>query len=49
MKAIEMFPAFFREKLGVNNVALSYVIREHAVLGAPAYLVSNRPYGTGYT
>ena len=49
MKAIDRLPDFFCEKLGVNNVALSYVIREHAVLGAPSYLVSNRPYGTGYT
>ena len=37
-KVIDMFPAFLREKLGVNNVALSYVIREHVLLGAPSYL-----------
>ena len=49
VKAINMFPDFLREKLGVNNVALSYVIREHAVSVVPYYLVSNRPYGTGYT
>ena len=49
MKAIDMFPAFLCEKLGVNNCALSYVIREHAVSEAPSYLVSNRPYGIGYT
>ena len=49
MKAINMFPDFLHEKLGVNNVALSYVIREHAVSGAPSYLVSNHLYGTGYT
>ena len=49
MKAIDMFPTFLSEKLGVNNMALSYVIREHAVSGVPSFLVSNRPYGTGYT
>ena len=49
MKAIDMLPTFLHEKLGVNNVALSYVIREHAVSGVPSFLVSNRPYGTCYT
>ena len=49
MKAINMFPDFLHEKLGVNNVALSYVIREHTLSGLPSYIVSNRPYGTGYT
>ena len=46
MKAIDMFPTFLREKLGVNNLALSYVIWEHAISVVPSYLVSNRPYGT---
>ena len=49
MKSIDMFLDFLHEKLGANNVALSYVIREHAVLGAPSYLLSNHTYGTGYT
>ena len=49
MIAIDMFPTFLCDKLGVNNVALSYVIREHAVSGVPYYLVSNRPYGICYT
>ena len=49
MKVIDIFPAFLHEKLWVNNVALSYMIHEHAVLGVRSYLVSNRPYGTGYT
>ena len=49
MKAIDMFHTFLREKLGVNNIALSYVIREHYVSGVTSYLVSNRPYGIGYT
>ena len=49
MKAINMFPTFLREKLGFNNVALSYVIREHAVSGVSSYLVSYRLYITGYT
>ena len=44
-----MLPTFLRDKVGVNNVALSYVIREHAVSGLPYSLVSNRTYGTGYT
>ena len=49
MKSIDMFPYFLRDKLGVKNMPLSYVIWEHAVSGVPYYLVSNRPYGTGYT
>ena len=44
-----MFPYFLRDKLGVKNMALSYVICEHAVSGFPPYLISNLPYGTGYT
>ena len=44
-----MFPTLLREELGVNNAALSYLIREHVVLGVPYYLVSNRLYGKGYT
>ena len=44
-----MFPTLLHEELGVNNAALSYLIREHVVLGVPYYIVSNRPYGTGYT
>ena len=49
MKAINMFPTFLCEKIEVNNVALSYVIRYHAVLGVPSFLLSNRSYGTGCT
>ena len=49
MKAIDMFPTFLCDKLGVNNVALSYLIWEHAVSKVPYYQVSNLPYGTGYT
>ena len=49
MKAIGSFRTFLHEKLGVNNVPLSYVIREHAYSGVPSYLVSSRPYGTEYT
>ena len=46
MKAINMFPAFLCKQLGVKNLALSYVIREHAVSGALSNLVPNCPYGT---
>ena len=49
MKAIGSFRTFLHEKLGVNNVPLSYVIREHAYSGVPSYLVSSRTYGTEYT
>ena len=49
MKAINMFHDFLREKLGVNNLALSYVILEHAVSGALSNILPNRPYGTGHT
>ena len=47
IKSIDVFPTFLCEKLGVNNVTLSYVIRKHAVSGVPPYLVSYCPYVTG--
>ena len=49
MKSIDMFPTFLCDKLGVNNVALSYVIQEHSVSGVPSFILSNRPYSTCYT
>ena len=44
-KTLDTLPNILRSKLGVRNVALSYVIRELSLPPNPGPLLSNLPYG----
>jgi len=44
IKWTESFEEFLHQVLGVNHVPLSYVIREHMLVGAPPALLTNHSY-----